>query len=356
MRILVVASHSGGHILPAVAFCQGLKDKDNSFDIKFITTDGQLERQIIGNGVDAVFFKKRKVAFLTSYRLLGLFFRVRALIHKLKPDLVVGFGGYLSIPFIICAKLSGIPNFIHEQNVKLGLANWFLLGFADKIVFSFPNTQVSDRIKAKSLFLGLPLRKELKRIDKNEARRYFDLDQDCFTILVTGGSQGSYRINNQVLEVLKDKDIYGIQVIHLTGSFEYERFVREYKTLNIKYKVFKFIERMDCAFSAADLVITRAGANTIAELVATRTAAVLIPYPYARAHQLDNARFLTDKAAALLIEDSRLDKDILKETILDLKNNPQKLKIMSEKLAAIDMPDARNKMAVLAWELANARN
>jgi UDP-N-acetylglucosamine--N-acetylmuramyl-(pentapeptide) pyrophosphoryl-undecaprenol N-acetylglucosamine transferase len=113
---------------------------------------------------------------------------------------------------------------------------------------------------------------------------------------------------------------------------------------------------MDCAFSAADLVITRAGANTIAELVATRTAAVLIPYPYARAHQLDNARFLTDKAAALLIEDSRLDKDILKETILDLKNNPQKLKIMSEKLAAIDMPDARNKMAVLAWELANARN
>ncbi|MDD5292412.1 MAG: undecaprenyldiphospho-muramoylpentapeptide beta-N-acetylglucosaminyltransferase [Candidatus Omnitrophica bacterium] len=356
MKIFVVASHSGGHILPAVAFCQGLKDKDESVSIKFITTDGRVEREIIKDKFDTVFLKKKRISLLTAYNLLGLFFQARSLIKKFKPDFIAGFGGYLSVPFIMCANFLGIPNFIHEQNVRLGLANRLLSGFADKIIFSFPNTRISDRIKNKSLFLGLPLRKELKRIGRQEARRYFGLDEKCFTILVIGGSQGSYKINTQILEFLKDKGVCGIQTIHLAGYFKYEHFEREYGNLNVRHKLFAFLDRMDCAFSAADLVISRAGANTIAELVAMQAPAILVPYPYAKLHQLDNARFLVDRGAAVLIEDKLLDKRILKELIINFKDNPDKLERMSQALSSIKLSDARNKMAELTWGMANANN
>jgi len=356
MRALVVASHSGGHILPAVAFCQGLKDKDGGVRIKFVTTDGKIERQIINNNFDTVFFKKKRISLLTAYNLLGLFFQSRSLIREFKPDFIAGFGGYLSVPFIMCANFSGIPNFIHEQNVRIGMANNFLSMFADKIIFSFSNTQISDRIKNKSLFLGLPLRKELKRIDRQEARRYFGLDEKCFTILVIGGSQGSYKINTQIVGLLKDKEVCGIQLIHLAGYYKYDSFEREYGSLNIRHKLFAFLDRMDYAFSAADLVISRSGANTIAELVAMQAPAILVPYPYAKLHQADNARFLVDRDAAVLIEDNLLDKRILKHLIAGFRDNPERLEKMSQALSSIKMPDARNKMAELAWEMVNANN
>jgi UDP-N-acetylglucosamine--N-acetylmuramyl-(pentapeptide) pyrophosphoryl-undecaprenol N-acetylglucosamine transferase len=356
MRVCVVASHSGGHILPAVAFCQGLKDKYSNVQIDFITTDGKIERQILKDSLSTIFFKKKKISLLTSYNLLGLFFQAQNLVKRLRPDLIAGFGGYLSIPFIACANFYKIPNFIHEQNVRLGLANWFLLRFTDKIIFSFPSSQISDKIKTKALALGLPLRKEIKNIDKNQAREFFGLNPEQFTILVMGGSQGSYKINTQILEVLKEKDIAPLQIIHLTGSFKYDSFVKDYKKLDIKYRLFDFFERMDYAFSAADLVISRAGANTIAELITMQLPSILIPYPYAKLHQLDNARFLTDKGAAILIEDKLLCKNALKGLIRDLTHNPERLGKMKEALKAIKMPDARNRMADLAGELIHAKN
>jgi len=356
MRVCVVASHSGGHILPAVAFCQGLKDKYCNVDIKFITTDGNIEKQILGKYFDVIFFKKKSINLLTSYNLLILFFKAQSLINKLKPDLVVGFGGYLSVPFIISASLFKIPNFIHEQNVRLGLANWFLLRFTDKIILSFPNTNINECIRNKSLYLGLPLRKELIKIKKEEARRYFGLDEKCFTILVMGGSQGSYKINKNMVEVLRDKNISGVQIIHLIGSFEYEHFVKEYSNLDIKYKLFKFLDRMEYAFGAADLVVSRAGANTIAEFIAMQLPSILIPYPYAKLHQYDNARFLVDREAAVLIEDKILDKATLRDMILNFKNHPERLSRISENLSKINIPDARNKMADLTQELKNENN
>ena len=351
MRVLVVASHSGGHIFPAIAFCQGLRDKDRDVEINFVTTDGQLERKILKSDFNPIFFKRRKITVLTSYNLLRLFFRAQALINTLRPNLIVGFGGYLSIPFIICACFRRIPNFIHEQNMKLGLSNCLLANFSNKIIFSFSNKQISDKLKNKALFFGNPLRKEIRLLDKREARKFFDLDTERFTVLVMGGSQGSFKINTQILEVLRDKSFSNIQVIHIAGALDYERVRQEYKNINIKYKVFPFIERMDCAFSACDFVLSRAGATIMAEIAALRVPSILIPYPYAKLHQLDNARFLVEKNAAILIEDKSLCETILKEKITDLKNNPDKLKQMSQVLDIINVPDARNKIAEIAFNL-----
>lgn len=352
MRILVVASHSGGHISPAIAFCQGLKDKNCEVEINFVSTDGEIEKKLLNSniGFKVIFFKRGKITILNCYILVFLLFRAIVLINELKPNLIVGFGGFLSIPFIICAYFKRVPNFIHEQNIKMGSANRFLARFSDKIIFSFPGEQINDKIKNKSLILGIPLRKELRRIDKKEARNYFGFDTDRFTVLVTGGSQGSSKINTQITEVLKDESLSGIQVIHITGLFGYEKVLEEYKNLKIKYKIFTFFDRMDYAYSACDIVICRAGANTIAEIALFQVPSILIPYPYAKQHQLANARFLTDKNSAILIEDRECRDLILKEKIIDLMDNPAKLKQMSQVLGKINLGNARKEMAELAFK------
>lgn len=354
MRVLVVASHSGGHISPAIAFCQGLRDKNSDTEINFISTDGEIERKLLNNnfGFKAIFFKRKKITILNSFNLIFMFFRTGTLLRKLKPNLVVGFGGYLSIPFIICAHFQRVPNFIHEQNVKVGLANLFLARFTDKIIFSFPSTQISDKLKNKSLILGIPLRKELMPLDKKEARNYFGLDTDRFTILITGGSQGSSRINYQISKVLKDKAFSEVQIIHITGYLDYEKVIKEYKNLKIKYRIFSFFDRMNYAYSACDVVVCRAGAGTIAEIIAFGVPSILVPYPYAKYHQLDNARFLVDKNAAILIEDKFCCESILKEKIIDLKDNPAKLEKIAKAINEIKMFDSRREMSELAFQLA----
>ena len=354
MRVLVVASHSAGHILPAIAFCQGLKQKDIHAEIIFVSTEGELEKKILNNSIDKlIFFKKESNKILLACRLLFLIFQAKLMLDKSRPDLVVGFGGYLSIPFIICAHFLKIPNLIHEQNFYMGLANRLLAYAADQIIFSFPNAEISDRLKKKALCLGLPLRGEMKPIDKQEARRCLNLDVYKFTLLVTGGSQGSSSINTQMLNLLKDGEIEDVQVIHVAGLADYKRVEEEYKKIAVENRVIDFAEHMEYAFSACDLAICRAGAGTIAEIVALRVPAVLIPYPYARKHQFGNARFLADKDAAVLIEENEGLKDALKEKIIDLKNNPDRLNQLSAALAKVNLPNSRDKMVELAFRLAN---
>lgn len=354
MKIVVVASHSAGHILPAIAFCQGLQERDVHVKIDFISTDGQIEKRLLKDKFSSVlFFKREKMTILAVCRLIVLFFRANSLINRLRPELVVGFGGYLSVPFVICAYLKKIPNFIHEQNFNMGFANRILSQVANQLIFSFPNFQISDRLKEKTLFLGFPLRKEIRRFDRKEASEYFGLDSDKFTMLVMGGSQGAMSLNSKLINILKKKAYKDMQVIHITGFFDYNRVEREYKDIEVKSKILPFVDQMGCAFSACDFVICRAGAGTIAEIVALRIPSVLIPYPYAKLHQLNNARFLSERNAAIVIEDKDSCEAILGEKIVKLKNNSVRLKQMSQALSKINMPDAREKMAELALNFAS---
>jgi UDP-N-acetylglucosamine--N-acetylmuramyl-(pentapeptide) pyrophosphoryl-undecaprenol N-acetylglucosamine transferase len=351
VKVLVVASHSAGHILPAIAFCQGLKQKDAHTEIIFVSTDGELEKKILNNNIDKlIFFRKEKINIFTVFRLLSLILRAKSIINESGPDLIVGFGGYLSIPFIICAYSLKISNFIHEQNFHMGLANRFLANITNQIIFSFPNSEISDRLRMKALFLGLPLRKEMRLIDKQEARRYLNLDTHKFTLLVTGGSQGSSSINTQILDVMKDREMKEAQVIHVAGLADYKRVEEEYRRIAVKNKVFDFAERMEYAFSACDLAICRAGAGTIAEIVALRVPSILIPYPYARKHQLSNARFLAEKNAAVLIEENEELGNILKEKIIDLKNNSDRLRQLSQALDKVSFPNSRDRMVEFTFK------
>jgi len=348
MKVIVVASHSGGHISPAIAFCQNLKKRDTHVDIVFVTTDGEVEKSILGDQFKTLFFKKERIALLNSYKLLGLYFRCAKIINKEKPDLVVGFGGYLSVPFIIDASFKRINNFIHEQNREVGLANKFLANFAKIIITTFPDTKICKRLQHKIKPLGIPVREEVRRISKEEARSFFGFDSDLFVVLVLGGSQGARKINNAMLELSKSWDLFKLGVIHITGPNDYERIFRRYETGKIKYKVFSLFNRMEYAYSAVDLAVCRAGASTMAEIAKLRLPAIFVPYPYAKQHQTSNARFLSDKGAAILVDDDCCAGQTLKEKIVELKNNAEALKAISQKLEVVEIEDRNNRIVELA--------
>jgi len=352
MKILVIASHSGGHITPAIAFCQAIKEKDPNAQISFITTEGRVEKYLLDKEFSPIYFKKDKITFYNFYKLFNLYRVAKKLLKSICPDVVAGFGGYLSVPFIAASKKLQIANFIHEQNARLGLANSLLLSCCDKIVLSFPVANLSKRHKEKSLLLGNPVRKEISAIDRDKAKRYFNFDPKKFTIVVLGGSQGSNRINVECIKAFGDCGLKDIQLIHIAGVRDFDWVKQKYEKLNIASKVYEFFDNMQYAYSACDFIICRAGASTLTEIINLKIPALIIPYPYAKAHQMDNARFLSEKKACISLEEKSFSQEELCKIINDIQNDPGKLSRLRDNIPDINQEELRCRLADFAFELA----
>jgi UDP-N-acetylglucosamine--N-acetylmuramyl-(pentapeptide) pyrophosphoryl-undecaprenol N-acetylglucosamine transferase len=351
-RILVVAGSSGGHIFPALAFLDTLKQRHKELDLLLV-----LPKRNIIKELDSLGHKTRCIA-LSSFP-LTLDFKIFGSILNLlkgsleslftllifKPDIVVGFGSFTCVPFIMFAWLFRIDNLIHEQNVICGRANRFLVRFTDRIAVSFAETKERLRnYQKKIVVIGNPIRKGLTRIEKNEALDYFGFARDKFTILVMGGSQGSHRVNTAFLKAaaqLMDKSKF--QVIHLSGVQDYDLLKEAYGGLNISNRLFSFLGAMQYAYSASDLVLSRAGATTISEVIFYRLPAIIIPYPFAQQHQLENAAILEKMGSAVIIKDEALD-DIgaFKESLEGLINNRDRIKMMRSRYDAFPAAEAGN--------------
>lgn len=217
---------------------------------------------------------------------------------------------------------------------------------ADKIAISFSESSAYLNVSSNRLVLtGNPLRASLQEIDKGEALRFFALSEKKFTILVTGGSQGSHKINlcfQQAFSELPGRE--NLQVIHLAGNKDYLSLKEAYKDFSGGIKLFDFLKDMQYAYSAADLVITRAGATTISEIILFKLPAIIIPYPYAYQHQLANARILERRGLATIIEDGLLDARILKDTLGSLLNNRQRLANMRAGFEHLDVSSAAERL------------
>ncbi len=299
-RLMVVAGESGGHVFPAVGFCQGVKDK---FDITFITTNLEKDAGWIPDEFRPEFLRIHK----TVFGILELILRSFSLIWRLRPRIVVCFGGFITIPFVILARLSGAKVIIHEQNVIPGRANRFLSFFASKIAVSFEETKEFFKNNKKVFLTAYPLRSSLVRLDRQRAIDFFGLDLGLFTILVMGGSQGARSINTRFLESIKtNRNLGRFQVIHLSGKSDYNSVLSAYQALGLKSKVFDFLGEMNYAYSAADLVVSRSGAGSVFEIMSFGLASILVPYPFAGAHQAENARILSQKGAALILDDKNM--------------------------------------------------
>lgn len=327
MRILVVTGSSGGHIFPALAFLEGLEDRD-------IESLLVLPKKNIQYPLSKFSYKIKYLSIVPIKDVPAIFKFIKAcweslwILLSFKPEAVVSFGSLSGIPMILFARLLGIRTFLHEQNVIPGRANRFLVKFADKIAVGFRESAAYlKKYPQKIIFTGNPIRKELKVHDKNESLNYFGFKNSLITILVMGGSQGSRRINLEFIRALSMSDWRGrVQVIHISGPDDFDSLRAKYSGLEINSRVFAFLNEMQYAYSAADLVICRAGAITISELMHFKTPAIIIPYPFAYQHQKANSTVLEIKNCALVINEEELDKEnILEESLVSLVNAPDKL-------------------------------
>lgn len=342
MKILIAAGSSGGHIFPAIATAFKLRELNVENEVFFVGSKKDLDVGILkneGHGFDTISSNKEVLKdFILSFSIL----------RRFRPDIAVGFGGYVSFPILAMARLMGISTIIHEQNLVPGLANKILSNIADRVAVSFKETRTFFIRKSRIEETGNPIRVNLVRLTKDKALKIFDLEEGKFTILVMGGSQGAHFINDVILEMLKgmsEQQRQYFQFIHLSGLKDFEYVKSGYNALGVKSRVFSFCDRMSEVYSASDLVISRAGATSIAEITFFGLPAILIPYPNMKVHQIDNARFLEEKGAAIVIEQTNLSSSYFKEHILNLVRDRHRLRLISENASKLAVPDAAHRLA-----------
>ncbi len=339
MKILVVSGASGGHIFPALSFLEALEERYKEAQAFLVLPERSKK-------VFAIADKDIRIRYISTCPLRLKFSRAnfQCLIRFLKgsleslfilikfgPDIVVGFGGAESIPLVLFAWLFRIKTLIHEQNVIPGKANKLLAKFVDKAAVSFEEAKGRLGISSdRAVWTGNPLRKELRIVkSRQQGLDFFGFKEGKFNVLVTGGSQGSSKINACFLEavsILPDKS--GVQIIHISGMQDYALLADSYKDMGVKIKLFSFLKEMQYAYSICDLIISRAGAATIAELLYFKIPSILIPYPFSYQHQMANALFLEKTGSAVIINDNALTAQVLKDRLSEFILNPDKLKLM----------------------------
>ncbi|PIQ88281.1 MAG: undecaprenyldiphospho-muramoylpentapeptide beta-N-acetylglucosaminyltransferase [Candidatus Omnitrophica bacterium CG11_big_fil_rev_8_21_14_0_20_42_13] len=351
MKIIVSAGGTYGHIYPALSLVSALK-KDTGAYIIFVSPNTELSGLLSAKNISKYFIESPKIktgnifAFMKSlWRLLKALRQSFSILLKEKPDIVIGFGGYAAFPVVLAASLMRIKTAIHEQNVVMGKANRFLAYFVSNVFLSFKETlkflpTFIVKFK-KTQVVGNPIREDLILIDKNEALDSLGLDKNKFTILVMGGTSGSQVINKKIMQIAAEINERNFQIIHIAGAKDFEAVENFYAAAKIKNKIFAFSDQMSHVLSAADLMISRAGASVIWEISYFRIPSILIPYPYAGAHQLENARILSLRGAALIVEEKKMTCEILKEHIVDFMEHPSKLNDMRNKFDKIDYNSAQ---------------
>jgi len=358
VKILIAAGGSGGHIFPAVALANALKSK-GACGIRFVGSNKALDRRIFekeGFQYSLLSANKlpHKVSFILAVFFIKLFFDLIKsffIVGFYRPDKVVGFGGYVSVPIIFAAYILRVPTVVHEQNVVPGRANRFLFKLADKIAVTFNETKrfTEGRQARKAVVTGNPIRREAFRDDRRFGITRFGLDHSKFTVLVIGGSQGAHFLNRafvKSLSLFDNKARSSMQIIHLTGVRDYEYVVNSYQRLGfVEHRVHSFIDRMEEAYSASDLVVTRAGASAIFEVAFFARPMILVPYPFAMSHQAENARVFSARGAAIEIDEKSLTPELFKETISGLLGNAKRLKKLSEEAKRLSVPEASDNLA-----------
>lgn len=350
-RIIISGGGTGGHIFPAIAIADSLKKRFPQADILFIGAKNRMEMDRVpkaGYPIEGLWISgfKRELSLDNlsfPFKLLSSMIKARKIIKRFKPDVVIGVGGFASGPTMKTASSLGIPIVIQEQNSFPGVTNKLVAKKAAKICVAYDNMEKWFP-KDKIVLTGNPLRNNIKSLDdkKDECLKFFGLDTSKKTILLVGGSQGALGINKGIsamIDAFKDNDY---QMIWQTGVHYYEKALEEVKRngLQDRIKCTVFIDRMDMAYSAADVVISRAGAMSISELSLLRKAVVFVPLPTAAEdHQTKNAMSLVNEKAALMVKNSETEKELL-PVVFDLLQNEDKQNEMKDNIAKFAKPNA----------------
>ena len=355
LRVIISGGGTGGHIFPAIAIANALKKLDPATEILFVGANGRMEMEkvpaagykIIGLDIQGIQRKSILKNIQFPFKLINSVRKSLKIIKDFKPDAAVGVGGYASGPLLYAASIKGIPYLIQEQNSYAGITNKWLGKKASKICVAYDGMEQFFPA-AKLIKTGNPIRKDSVNIAGKhmQALELFKLSPLKKTILVTGGSLGARTLNNSVLGGLDKIIAADVQLVWQTGKFYYKGIIEKLgENYHPNIRIMEFVNRMDLAYAAADVIISRAGAGTIAELCAVKKAVILVPSPnVAEDHQTKNALALLHDNAAVFIADRDAEAKLI-DKALELLNDKHKQKILSDNIAKLALPDADDVIA-----------
>jgi UDP-N-acetylglucosamine--N-acetylmuramyl-(pentapeptide) pyrophosphoryl-undecaprenol N-acetylglucosamine transferase len=361
LKIIISGGGTGGHIFPAISIAGEFRRRFPDCDILFVGALGRMEMEkvpragypITGLPVMGLPRKPGFKTFLFGIRLIQSLLKARKIVRTFQPDIALGVGGYASGPLLRAAVALKIPALIQEQNSFAGKTNKWLATKAGCICVAYEGMERYFP-EEKIVLTGNPVRNELFALShsREEACRWFQLPAEGKTVLITGGSLGARTLNNAILDNLDKFCDSGISLLWQTGSLYYREMVSKTNgKLPESIRIVEFIDRMDMAYSAADLVISRAGAGTISELCLAGKPVILVPSPnVAEDHQTKNALSLEEKDAAVMIRDNELSRRLFEETAA-LLNDRAKLGNLSVNIARMARPDATSRIVDEALKL-----
>jgi UDP-N-acetylglucosamine--N-acetylmuramyl-(pentapeptide) pyrophosphoryl-undecaprenol N-acetylglucosamine transferase len=350
VNVLLAGGGSAGHVSPLLALADRLVADDPATRVLAVGTSTGLEARLVPErGYD--FHEIPKVPFprrpsAAAFRLPGnLRAAIRAAeagIAMVGADVVVGFGGYVAAPAYLAARRSKLPIVVHEQNSRPGFANRLGARLTQHVAISFPGTPLPHAVRT-----GLPLRREITTLDRSakrsEARAYFGLDDDRVTLLVFGGSLGAQHLNEVVPAASGDLAARGVQVLHVCGTGKSVELPQQAD--GPPYVVVEYVDRMDLAYAASDLIIGRAGANTVSEITALGLPAVFVPLPIGNGEQRLNAQPVVAAGGGLMVDDANFTAEWLRQNLVRLLDDPAGREAMGRAAAGFGRLDADEQLA-----------
>ncbi len=361
LRLVFAGGGTGGHLFPAIAVADEIKERHPDAAILFVGTKGRIEATVVpARGYEFVTiwisgFRRRLSAatFLFPLKVIVSMVQSVSLLRRRRPEVVIGTGGYVCGPVVYAAQLLGIPTLIQEQNSYPGVTTRMLAPRATEVHLTFEESRRYLKRQSNVLITGNPTRGAIGTVRRKAGASAFGIDGTKRTVLVFGGSLGASSINRALLPAITTLVEGGLQILWQTGEQDQEFVLRGTEAVRGKVKVFKFIDRMENAYAAADLAVCRAGASSLAELTRLGLPAVLIPYPLAAAdHQTANAKTMEAAGAAVVIADrdaARLLPALLKELAWDAN----RLGAMAEASRRLGKPKATKQLADAVEDLAS---
>lgn len=349
---MLAGGGTGGHLFPALAIADEIKRLEPASRFLFLGTRGKIEARVVpqrGYDLRLIWisgFHRRLTIDNLLFPLKVIVALVQSffVIRQFRPDVVIGTGGYVCGPILFVASLLGIPTVIHESNSFPGITTRLLAKRVTLLFIAFDAARQWLKRTDHVQLVGTPTREILGTISKEQGRAFFQIPTDRKTLLVSGGSLGAASINDAVLESIPELLAAGIQLVWQTGQGDYERVRRALGGRTIGW-LGPFIDKMEYAFGASDLVVCRSGATTLAELTRVGKPAIVVPYRFAAGdHQTHNARSLAEGGAAVMLADKDVRKQ-LKETAIGLMNDLQRLDHMSAASRRLGKPDAGRDIA-----------
>ena len=345
MRVIISAGGTGGHIYPALAILNKIKEREPNSEFLYIGTHNRMEKDIVPKKgipfetIEIYGFNRQNLLlnFKVAYKLFTSKRKCKKLIKDFNPDIVIGVGGYVTVPVVSTAKKLGYKTFIHEQNSIPGKANKYLIKYSDGIGISMKSTE-KDFPSSKTVFTGNPCSEDaIKKepIDKTS----LGLSNEKKLVLIVMGSLGASTVNKVLVEMLPmiKKDSY--EVAFVTGKKDYEEIIKT--TFPDNVKVFPYIDGLSGLMKNTDLIVTRAGASTLSEIMALKIPSILIPSPYVpNNHQYINAMDLVNESAADIIEEKNLTANVLLDKVETLLDDNDKLEMMKRNLSKLSVDNS----------------